>query len=109
MPELPFIVELNNETRYPDAPFRREAVHRMQGLSQTHHDMTGAAVALEELTGDETPHVYQARVVLYMRPKDVIAVHKEPEPMMALKSALDAVERQVREQREKLRETWAQP
>ncbi|MDF1514165.1 MAG: HPF/RaiA family ribosome-associated protein [Anaerolineae bacterium] len=104
-----FNLELHNGTAYPDDPFRREAALHIEELCKGHDDITDAAVALEELSGDETPHVYQARVILYVRPNDVIAVIKEPDPMMALKAALDAVERQVREQREKLSETWSQP
>jgi hypothetical protein len=30
--------------------------------------MIGASVALEELTGQTTPHRYQVRVVVYVRP-----------------------------------------
>ena len=109
MADLPFNIELNNVTPYPDEPFRQEVIQYIQELSKGHDDITGAAVALEELTGDETPHVYQSRVILYVHPNDVVAVSKEPEPMAALKSALDAMERQVREERNKLRETREQP
>lgn len=64
---------------------------------------------MEELTGSETPHSYQARVVVYMRPNDIAAVEKAPNPTTALQQALTTVERQVREYRQKLSERWKQP
>jgi hypothetical protein len=64
---------------------------------------------MEELTGGTTPHRYEVRVVAYMRPEHVVAVEKQETVEGALKGALNAVERQVRELRDKLRERWKQP
>jgi ribosome-associated translation inhibitor RaiA len=61
---------------------------------------------LEELTGETTPHCYEATVVVFKRPDNVAATERAETPEGALKGALSAVERQVRELREKLRETW---
>jgi hypothetical protein len=44
-----------------------------------------------------------------MRPEDVVAVEKGKAAEVALKGALDAVERQVRQRRDKLRQPWKQP
>jgi hypothetical protein len=44
-----------------------------------------------------------------MRPDNLASVEKAETDEGALKGALTAVERQVRESREKLRETWKQP
>jgi ribosome-associated translation inhibitor RaiA len=98
-----------NEASLPDrveAELRAEAEGRLRALTDGHTDITGASVAVEELTRDTTPHLYEVRVVVYMRPQDVFAVEKQETAAGALKGALDAVERQVREHRAKLRETW---
>ena len=83
-----------------------EADRKLRALAEGHSDMIGASVAIEELTGVETPHVYQARVVAYIRPNNIVAVEKRDSPESALKGAISAVERQVRELREKLGKSW---
>lgn len=109
MQKLPFHIELYNETPYPDATFEEEARKVLAGLCEGYTDITGTAIAVEELTGSETPHVYQVRVILYMRPEDIVVVEKAPKAVLALSTALDTIERLVREQRDRLRETWKQP
>ena len=86
-----------------------EADRRLRELAEGHTDIVGASVSVEELTGEETPHRYQVRAMVYMRPDNVVAVEKQETVEGALKGALSAVERQVREYREKLRERWKQP
>ncbi|HDQ72579.1 MAG TPA: 30S ribosomal protein S30 [Chloroflexi bacterium] len=86
-----------------------EAARRLAALAEGHTDIVDASVSIEELTGGETPHRYQVRVVLYARPNQIVAVEKHEDAMGALKQALSAVERQVRDKREKLREQWRQP
>jgi ribosome-associated translation inhibitor RaiA len=86
-----------------------EADRRLRELAEGHTDIIDASVSVEELTGAETPHRYQVRVVVYMRPDNVVAVEKQETVKGALKGALSAVERQVREVRQKLREQWKQP
>ncbi|MGC9468990.1 MAG: HPF/RaiA family ribosome-associated protein [Anaerolineae bacterium] len=109
MSQTDFSFEFMSEIAQPDERLRMEAEERLRALREGHTDIVGASVALEELTGSETPHRYQARVVLYMRPKNMATVEKAPDPMTALQDAMDTVERQVREYREKLRERWKQP
>lgn len=96
-------------TDHVEAELRAEAERRLKALVDGHTDIVGASVAVEELTGEETPHLYEVRVVVYMRPEDVVAVEKQETVEGALKGALDAVERQVRSERAKRRETWKQP
>ncbi len=100
--EVPFLEHLETE-------MRAEAESRLRELAADHTDMIGASVAVEELTGEATPHRYQVRVVAYMRPDNVAAVEKGKTIEAALNGALAAVERQVREYRNKLREQWKQP
>lgn len=107
-----FDFEFYNDTELPDQfieKLRAEAVQRLLDLTENRTDIIGASVALRELTQAETPHLYQARVVVYMRPDFVAATEKEESSETALKGALSAVERQVRQVREKLGKTWQQP
>ncbi len=81
---------------------------RLGKLAGKHNDITGADVVVSEQTNASTPHWYRARVVVYIRPEYVAATKFGDNPGQALKEALGAVERQVHEQREKLRERWKQ-
>lgn len=85
---------------------RAETEGRLQKLAADHTDITGASVAVEVLPAATTPYSYQARVVVYMRPNDIAAVEKQETAMGAVRGALDAVERHIREYRAKLREPW---
>lgn len=82
---------------------RTEAEDRLRKLQRGHSDLNGAAVSVEQSLYGESNARYQARVVAYVHPKNVAAVRKEDDAVNALRSALDAVERQVREQRAQLR------
>jgi ribosome-associated translation inhibitor RaiA len=104
-----FEFEFYSEMPGSDAGLRSEAEGRLRELATGHTDLIGASVALEELSGSATPHRYEARVIAYMRPEDVVAVEKGKAAEVALKGALDAVERQIRQRRDKLREPWKQP
>ncbi len=85
---------------------RREADTRLRKLAQGHTDLTGASVILEREDQDATTmHQIRARVVAYTRPEYIAGVEKADTAQGALKGALDAVERQVRQKREKLRES----
>ncbi|MCL7451839.1 MAG: HPF/RaiA family ribosome-associated protein [Anaerolineae bacterium] len=107
LPDFDF--EFMSEIPDPDDVLRAEALNRLLELAEGHDDIIGASVAVEELTGTTTPHHYQVRVVAFVRPNNIAAVEKDETARGALKGALTAVERQVREQREQLRETWKRP
>jgi ribosome-associated translation inhibitor RaiA len=106
---IDFAFEFYTEVPDADDALRLEAEERLRSLTEGHTDITGASVAIEELTGETTPNRYQVRVVVYMRPDNLASVEKAETADAALKGALSAVERQVRQAREKLRETWKQP
>lgn len=78
-------------------------------LAQDHTDIIGASVAVERPAHRETPFIYQARIVVYMRPDNVVGTEKGDSPETALRGALRAVERQVRKKREKLGKPWERP
>ena len=82
---------------------RTEAEVRLRQLQRGYTDLNGAAVSVEQSLCGEADVRYRARVVAYVQPKNVAAVRKEDDAVNALRSALDAVERQVREQRAQLR------
>lgn len=88
---------------------RAEARRRLEALAKGHTDLVGASAAVEELTPRETPFVYRARVVAYIRPENIVATEKGRTASSRLKKALSALERQVREKRRRLGEQWKQP
>ncbi len=79
---------------------RDEVKERLRALTKGHRDMTGASVTIQE-NGHQTDEPYEARVVAYTSPKDATAVERGTTPEQALKRAINVVERQVREGREK--------
>lgn len=86
---------------------QQEAENRLRKLARGHTDLTGASVALEREDKQAiTGFPVRARVVVYTRPDYIAGVETAVDAMAALKGALNAVERQVREKRDKLRETW---
>lgn len=104
-----FDFEFYTEIPDPGDALRAEAREHLLALTEGHDDVIGASIAMEELTGEETPHRYQARVVLFVRPENIAAVEKSDSAEGALNGALTAVERQVRKKRDKLRESWKRP
>jgi ribosome-associated translation inhibitor RaiA len=108
-PEQPdFTFEFLNDTETlttdEENRLRDEAERRLRKLQGGHSDLIGAAVTVERMEHDETPHLYRARAVAYIRPENIAGVGKRDTAQGALKEALTAVERQVREKRERLRE-----
>jgi hypothetical protein len=87
---------------------REEAGGQLDALARGHTDLVGASVVLEQPAHAESSYLYQARVVVYGRPEHMAAVEKDNTLEGALRGALSAVERQVRERRERLGEPWKQ-
>lgn len=85
---------------------RSETIQRLSELSHGHKDVLGAAVTVEGIGRSERPRRYEATVVVDMRSEPIVADSKGATAQGALKDALDAVERQVRDRRQKLGETW---
>ncbi|MFN2129359.1 MAG: HPF/RaiA family ribosome-associated protein [Anaerolineae bacterium] len=83
---------------------RLEAERRLIDLAAGHSDLIGASLALRQLAHDRTPHAYEARVTGFVRPNNLAAVEKAGTAKAAIKGALDELERQVREKRERLRD-----
>lgn len=93
-----------------DLELQDEAERRLRELAVDRNDIIGASVAVEEQArGEDFPHFYRVRIVAYARPDNIVAVEKDETIERALRGALEAVERQVRERREKLSEPWKRP
>ena len=104
-----FHTEIRNLRDELEHQLRAEAKERLLALAEGQTDLVGASVVLEELARGESSYLYEARVVVYGRPDHLAAVEKDNTPESTLRAAIDAVERQVRERREKLSERWKQP
>jgi ribosome-associated translation inhibitor RaiA len=99
-----FYIDYNIEVSDVGDEFNRETEQRLRDLTSSHSDIIGAAVALERTADTETHDVYRVRIVVYKRPQDIVVTKHDSNPMVALRDALDTVEEQVRESREKLGE-----
>jgi ribosome-associated translation inhibitor RaiA len=108
------------EANLPNVEFHIDAVHlpktvhnriqrRVEKWFKGHTDVTGASIAVRELSSGSTAHSFRARVVLYHRPENIAATATGEQAGEALLSALDAAGRQLRESRDMLRERWKRP
>jgi ribosomal subunit interface protein len=104
--ESAFEFEFHSEVPDPGDALRNEAERRLSKLAAERRDMIGASVVIEQPSDAETRYLCEARVVAYIRPENVAATDKSDDVLSALKGALDAVERQVREGRDRRRKPW---
>ncbi len=109
MKQNKFPIEMEIETPYMTDQLREEVEERLHSLAKGHTDLIGASVTLDRPAHGETGFLYKASIVVYMRPENVYASEKQETGEGALKGALDAVERQVREIRNKLGKPWKRP
>lgn len=109
--ELDFTIELNAEglSGRLEAQIFAEADGRLRELAGDHDDLTGAAINIRQPAKTETSFLHEVTVVVYSRPEQIAATTKEADPVIALNDSLSAVERQVREKRDKLRDRWKRP
>lgn len=109
--ELDFTLEFNSE---PDLGEAETLLYGMlydelKGLAGDRDDLTGAAATLRQNSHTPGPYAYEATIVAYCRPNNIAATKKAPSAQEAIADGLDAIVRQVREQREKLEKPWEQP
>lgn len=97
-----FYIDYNVEVADVGDDFKRETEQRLRELASLHSDLIGAAVALEKVADTQTYDVYRVRILLYIRPQDIVVTDEDSDPMVALREALHTVEEQVRTAREKL-------
>lgn len=106
-----FTLELSSEDLPQVAEYKLyvQAEERLRRLATDHNDMVGAAVNVRRPASGETAFLHEVTVVIYGRPEHIAATEKDASAAQALKGALDAAERQIRERRKKLKERWKQP
>jgi ribosome-associated translation inhibitor RaiA len=104
---LEFYNEVQELGRTVEDKLRTEAEGRLRKLMQDHTDLTGAAVALERPAERASAYLYRAHVVVHARPENIAGIAQAGSAEGALKEALNAVERQVRETRKKLHERYS--
>ncbi len=69
-----------------------------------HHDIKSAFISLKQLSGKKSVHEYEAKIVLYHAPDNIIAGHRSSAIPDALHGAIQATERQLRESRAAFRD-----
>ena len=106
MDVLDFDYEFYSKVQDPGDVLRDEAEERLLTLAEGNDDLIGASVVVEELANEATSHTFEARIVAYVRPENVAATEQSDTARGALRGALKAIERQVREQRDRLRKPW---
>lgn len=114
MEYVDFPIEYQTEVADVSGELQGEAERRLLELAGDHTDMTSASVMLDSpaQAPDPTqprPILYRARVLVNMRQQNVVASKEDDTAEGAMKAALEAVERQVRELRKKLNESWKRP
>ena len=87
----------------------RDVEVQLRQLAAGHKDFTGASVALEQPVAAESANLYQARVVAYMRPANMVGMERHEMATAALRGAVAAVERQVRERRSRRKQRARRP
>lgn len=102
-------IEFHSETDAYGDKLRRRTRDQLLTLRGDHSDLVGAAVTVEEIAKSEVAFRYEFTVVAYMRPDRLVASKKAGNVRQAMKEALAALERQVRERRAKLKEHWKRP
>jgi ribosome-associated translation inhibitor RaiA len=104
-----FEIEFYSEIDPLEEGIIEEADRRLRKLATGNTDITGASLAVEVAAQAENPFLYRVRVVVYTRPENVSAEEQSDTVRGALKGALSALERQVRERRDKLGKPWERP
>ncbi|MFQ5570961.1 MAG: HPF/RaiA family ribosome-associated protein [Rhodothermales bacterium] len=102
MQTIAFDVEYHSDTEKLTNALKAKVERRLEKLAHRHHDITGASLAVQTVSGANRKPDYKVRLVLYHRPDNIAAIRKNETVANALMEALDAVERQVREHRERL-------
>lgn len=96
-------IEYHSDTPEFTETLKAKVADRLLKLTKRRREVTGASVAIHTDSGNTLPHEYRARIVLYQRPSSVAVTQKSDTVSGALAEALDTLERQIREQRDRRR------
>lgn len=103
-----FPIEIHSESAEFTQDLEEKTVERLRAIKGEHSDIVGASINIKEIAKGEDPRV-EFKAVAYARPDRIVASEKSHNIRTAMKGALDALERQVREKRKKLKEHWKRP
>lgn len=99
-----FAIEYYAESSHLSQREKTSVEARLHKLAQGHRDIAGASIAVECVSGANKRAEYKARLVVYCKPSNIAASRIQDSVRSAVSEALEAVERQVREQRERMRD-----
>ncbi len=106
----PYQIEFHFGDKVGDTDaLRRMALSRLDRLAKGNKDLINASVVVVAEGRGETPHRFRARIMLEVRPHSVVSHQVDEEPELALRGALEAAERQVRDKRDELGRPWEIP
>lgn len=98
-----FHIDYYNEVN-DDPQLQQEAETRIRALAEKHQDIVGAMVKLvPQAKGREVSFANEVTIRIFIRGNDIVVSEVAERPTQALQSALDTVERQVREHRNRQR------
>jgi ribosome-associated translation inhibitor RaiA len=107
MDKANFPIEFNNElddVKKSENEFFTLAVDRLSKLAEGHTDISGAVVNFKQPAQErETAYIQEVTIVVYMGSDHIAATEQGEQFRATLDGALDAVERQVRERRQRQR------
>ncbi len=72
---------------------------RYKDWARGHHDITNAYFSVKQLSGKKSVHEYEAKIVLYHRPENIVTAFRASTIPEAIKGAVQTTERQLRETR----------
>ncbi|MFP3853444.1 MAG: HPF/RaiA family ribosome-associated protein [Anaerolineales bacterium] len=108
MVEPEFPIEIHSESDALTPTLIDKIMQRLEEIKGDHTDMVGAAVNVREIAKGEDSR-FEFKVIAYTRPDQTVASEKSNNIRTAMNGALDALERQIRDKREKLKEHWKRP
>ena len=103
-----FPIEIHSESDAFTPALIEKTRQQLEEIKGDHTDIVGAAVNVREIAKDEDAR-FEFKVVAYTRPDQTVASEKSHNIRTAMNGALDALERQIRDNREKLKEHWKRP
>src|SRR5436190_3670967 len=106
--DFPIELVIDIENRNPLTQATKDALYalaekELRNLAKGHTDIGSANITITAPAEKPNIAIYEATVAAAFSPKNVAATERASDPQAALRAALHAVERQVRNERERLR------
>lgn len=100
-----FLIEYHSDTPELTDEVKAKIARKIEKLSRGNSDLTAASIAVTTNSGDSQPREYRMRILLTSKLADVTVTEKGGSLPSVVTEALDALERQVRQQRDRRRES----